>query len=59
MEIVPVFGLGLLDVSSLLTPRLITSHARAPASIFPALVIFGHVLLRQFDMAQALHRVTF
>src|SRR5271154_1171972 len=58
MEIVPVFGLGLLDVSSLLAPRLITSHARAPASIFPALVMFGHVLLRQFDITQAQHCVT-
>jgi hypothetical protein len=58
MEIVPVFGLGLLNVSSL-TPRLNASHACAPASIFPALIIFGHVLLRQFDIAQALHRVTF
>jgi hypothetical protein len=58
MEIVPVFGLGLLNVSSLFTPRLITSHVRAPASIFPALVIFGHVLLRQFGIMQAPHRVT-
>jgi len=58
MEIVPVFGLGLLVVSSLRTPRLITSHARAPASIFPALVIFGHVLLRQVNTTQAQRRVT-